>query len=92
MGYVFDFQDARAYAQWAALGYNQDAAALEHQLMLNLLSPSPGESVLDIGCGAGFSAKPLLEMGLNVTGLDPSPYMLDLCLKTLKERVDLYRG
>lgn len=92
MGYIFDFQDARAYTQWAASEYNRYAAALEHRLMINLLSPSPGESVLDIGCGAGFSSQPLLEMGLNVTGIDPSPYMLDFSFKTLNQRVDLYRG
>lgn len=92
MGYIFDFQDARAYEQWAALEYNQYASDLEHQLMLDLLHPSPGETVLDIGCGAGFSSQPLLEMGLNVTGLDPSPYMLDYSFKMLSHRVDLYRG
>jgi len=92
MGYVFDFQDARAYAQWATLEQNRRAALLENQLMRDLLQPSPGESLLDIGCGSGLSSQPLVEMGLNVTGIDPSPYMLDLSFKALHHRVDLYRG
>ncbi|WP_152972001.1 class I SAM-dependent methyltransferase [Desulfatitalea tepidiphila] len=92
MGYVFDFQDAREYEQWATLEHNRRAARLEHQLMFDLLQPSPNESVLDIGCGSGLSTRPLVEMGLNVTGVDPSPYMLDLCFAALQNRVELYRG
>ena len=92
MGYVFDFKDARAYAQWASGQCNQWATTVEQQLMLKLLKPASGESVLHIGCGTGLSTLPLLELGLNVTGLDPSPYMLDLSHATLGHRVDLYRG
>lgn len=92
MGYVFDFQDARAYTQWAARQPNQWASAMECELMLHLLKPAAGESILDIGCGAGVGTLPLLEMGLNVTGLDPSPYMLELSSNRLGHRVDLYRG
>ncbi len=92
MGHVFDFQDACAYANWVTEHRNQWAAALECELMLNLLKPNRGESVLNIGCGTGASTLPLLQMGLNVTGIDPSPYMLDIAGKTLGQRVDLYRG
>ena len=60
--------------------------------MVNLLKPEAGESILDIGCGAGGSIAPLLEMGLNVTGLDASPYMLELAANRLGQKVDLYRG
>ena len=45
-----------------------------------------------IGCGTGASAVPLLEKGLDVTGIDPSPYMLDILSATLGNRVSLYRG
>jgi SAM-dependent methyltransferase len=92
MGYVFDFNDARAYAQWIAQPRHQWAADLECGLIANLLKPAAGESILDIGCGVGGGTAALLEMGLNVTGIDPSPYMLDRCLERVGQRVDLYRG
>jgi SAM-dependent methyltransferase len=92
MGYVFDFQDARNYAKTIEKQRNRCMVALESQLMLNLLKPARGESILDIGCGTGISIEPLLECGLNVTGIDPSPYMMDIALEKLGQRVDLYRG
>jgi len=92
MGHVFDFKDARAYAEWVSRNQDQWVASLESRLMLKMLQPHAGESVLDIGCGTGASSIPLLQQGLNVTGIDPSPYMLDLSLEALGRRVDLYRG
>jgi SAM-dependent methyltransferase len=92
MGYVFDFQDSRDYVEWVSRKSNQQTAALQYRLMVDLLKPVQGESILDIGCGAGASTLPLIEMGLNVTGLDPSPYMLELCAARLGRRIDLYRG
>lgn len=92
MGYVFDFQDAQNYAQSIQKKRNHCMVALESQLMLNLLKPSAGESILDIGCGTGTSIMPLLENGLNVTGIDPSPYMLDIASDNFGQKVDLYRG
>ncbi len=92
MGYVFDFHDARSYAQSILQHHNRCAIALESQLMLNLLQPEAGESVLDIGCGTGASLEPFLAAGVDVTGIDPSPYMLDLAVNNLGHRVELYRG
>ncbi len=92
MGYVFDFNDANAYEHWFYKNRNRLAAELESRLMLNMLKPSPGELVLDIGCGIGSILTPLLDAGLQVTGIDPSPYMLDIILAQFNNRVDLYRG
>jgi len=92
MGYVFDFHDSKRYDQWMLKRRNRFAADLESRLMLGMLHPAAGESVLDIGCGTGASILPLLEKGLDVTGIDPSPYMLDILAKTLGHRVSLYRG
>jgi SAM-dependent methyltransferase len=92
MGYVFNFHDSRSYAQSLLRQPNRCAIALESQLMLNLLQPKAGDSVLDIGCGTGVNVAPLLEAGINVAGIDPSPYMLDLAIQNLGPRVDFYRG
>jgi SAM-dependent methyltransferase len=92
MGYVFDFHDARSYAQSLLQHPNRCAVALESQLMLNLLRPRCGDSVLDIGCGTGANLDPLMAAGINVTGIDPSPYMLDMAVNNWGHRVEFYRG
>ncbi|MGH8141908.1 MAG: class I SAM-dependent methyltransferase [Steroidobacteraceae bacterium] len=41
---------------------------------------APGASVLDIGCGHGEPiARYLIELGLNVRGVDSSPTLISLC-------------
>jgi SAM-dependent methyltransferase len=92
MGYVFDFNDALAYEKWLKNDRTRAAFGLESQLMVDMLKPLRGESLLDIGCGTGSSLLPFVELGLEATGLDASPYMLDIALQKLENRVDLYRG
>ena len=92
MGYVFDFNDAIYYQEWLNDPKNRFAADLEKRLMLNALNPVRGESVLDIGCGTGSGLQTFFDKGLQVTGLDPSPYMLDIATKNIGNRADLYRG
>jgi ubiquinone/menaquinone biosynthesis C-methylase UbiE len=36
----------------------------------------PRHAILDIGCGTGLASAPLIENGVNVTGVDPSEAML----------------
>ena len=92
MGYVFDFNDAMYYEEWLNDPKNRFAVDLEKHLMLNALKPVHGESILDIGCGTGFGLQTFLDKGLQVTGLDPSPYMLDIATKKFGHRADLHRG
>ena len=92
MGHVFDFNEAVAYEHWLQKPQSKKAFEFERQLMRDLLQPLRGETVLDIGCGTGACLAAFLEMGLRVTGLDPSSYMLDLALKKIGNRADLYRG
>ena len=92
MGYVFNFQDARAYGNWADNTRNRFEIDQENQLLIDMLQPLRGESVLEIGCGAGTTLAPLLEHGLRVTGIDPSPYMLDISIQRVGKRAELYRG
>ncbi len=92
MGHVFDFNEAVAYEHWLKKPQSKKAFELETQLMRDLLQPMRGETVLDIGCGTGACLVAFLEMGLRVTGVDPSTYMLDIALKKISTRADLYRG
>jgi SAM-dependent methyltransferase len=92
MGYIFDFHDAAAYDQWFCNRRNKLTSSLEIQLMLDMLRPLKRESVLDIGCGTGASLLPLIDMHLDTTGIDPSPYMLDIAYKNVNNRANLYRG
>jgi len=92
MGYVFDFNDASNYDCWFDKPQNRFAAGLEFQLMLDMLKPMDGNSLLDIGCGTGASLLPFLDRGLRITGIDPSPYMLDIAIKKVGHRADLHRG
>ncbi|MBW2570350.1 MAG: methyltransferase domain-containing protein [Deltaproteobacteria bacterium] len=92
MGYVFDFHDAVAYDKWFQKPHNRSISDLETRLMIDMLDPARGESVIDIGCGTGASLLPFVEKGLQVTGIDPSPYMLDIAARNLGNRADLHRG
>ena len=92
MGHIFDFNEAIAYEQWLNKPQSKKAFEMEAELMRDLLQPMGGETILDIGCGAGACLKAFLDMGLQVTGLDPSTYMLDIALEKIGNRADLYRG
>jgi len=92
MGYIFDFKDAVAYDQWLKQSKIRFSAELESRLMLDMLRPLRGESVLEIGCGTGERLCALIDSGLQVTGLDPSPYMLDIACRNVSHRVEFYRG
>jgi ubiquinone/menaquinone biosynthesis C-methylase UbiE len=92
MGYVFDFNDAVEYERWFNDPRNRFAVELENDLMLDMLKPVRGETVLDIGCGIGANLLSLLDRGVQATGLDPSPYMLDIASRKLGNRADLHRG
>ena len=49
----------------------------ESKKVFSLLDPKQGESLVDLGCGAGYYAIPLSsDFGLKVLGVDSSPSML----------------
>jgi len=92
MSYVFDFEEARSYEKWRQDSENRFSADLEKSLILDLVRPIPGERLLDIGCGVGEHLLIFVNKGLDVTGIDPSPYMLDIAREKLRHRAELHRG
>lgn len=92
MGHIFDLKDAKTYEDWLSGDKSRAVLAAETGLMVSMLKPVPGESLLDIGCGAGASIEPFLEKGISLTGIDPSPNMLDYAKQRLGNRADLHRG
>ena len=92
MGYVFDFKDAVNYDKWFEGPSNRKAFELEDRLLLNLLKPVHGRKLLDVGCGTGARWFSLLKKGVDITGLDPSPYMLDIAREKIQHRADYHRS
>ena len=92
MGYIFDFKDAIEYDKWLFGPQNNSIAVLEQKLMMDMVNPARGRRLLDIGCGTGARMLPFIEKGIDVTGIDPSPYMIDLGKEKLKNKMEFYRG
>ena len=89
---VFDFKDAQAYSRWMDDPRNAFAIEVESRLMMEMLAPLNTDTVLSIGGCAGTRLVPLMEERINLTAIDPSPYMLDLLSGYYANRVELYRG
>lgn len=92
MGYIFDFNDTKAFEEWCRTRHQIYDFGLQSTLMMKMLTPYPGRRVLDVGCGGGRSLQPVLDHGCQVTGVDPSPYMLDLAVDRYKNRVSFHRA
>ena len=63
-----------------------ERTAAEVELIWKLLELEPGLELLDLACGHGRIANPLAERGVRVTGLDATPYFLELARKDAAER------
>ncbi len=93
MGYVFTYKDSLACETWHNSRQFHRVKKNQGRLLLDLLKPRPCDSILDIGCGTGELLSYLTaQKGLQLSGADPSPYMLDFAKQKLGNRVDLHRA
>jgi ubiquinone/menaquinone biosynthesis C-methylase UbiE len=92
MGLIFDIQAARLYESWCRSPQGRAMERSAEKLTLTLLDPQPGERVLDIGCGAGNNLLFFSKLGLDITGIDASPYMISMARERLGSRCALKRG
>jgi SAM-dependent methyltransferase len=71
--------DLIAMAQtWSAAGYAENARFVADlgAPLLDLLSPQPGERILDLGCGDGALTERIAAAGAQVVGVDVSENLL----------------
>ena len=64
------------YERWFQTPIGRLVKKFEVELILDLLKPSPGERILDAGCGTGIFTGDILERRTRVAGLDLSLPML----------------
>jgi ubiquinone/menaquinone biosynthesis C-methylase UbiE len=65
---------------WSAGAFEEVAEAIHdmHVALVEALGPQPGESWLDVGCGAGHLAELAAGAGARVTGIDLSPRLIEV--------------
>ena len=64
------------YDEWFRTPVGTLVKRYESALLLDLLQPSPGERILDVGCGTGIFTLDVLKLGPSVVGLEISLPML----------------
>ena len=61
-------------------------------LTLDLTAPRAGERLLDVGCGSGENLSLFRRKGCDVTGIDPSPFLVDQAGQRLGNRAEFHIG
>jgi ubiquinone/menaquinone biosynthesis C-methylase UbiE len=92
MRHIFEKKLFGLYEQWQRSAEGMLLDQLSTELIARILQPKRGERVLDIGCGAGNHLLFFYRIGLDVTGLDASPFMLDIARSRLGHKASLKDG
>ena len=84
----FNFEDLFGdnYFYFYELSLTAERTKREAETLWRLLALEPGRALLDLGCGHGRMANALAEQGASVTGLDASPYFLEIARKDAASR------
>jgi ubiquinone/menaquinone biosynthesis C-methylase UbiE len=92
MGLIFDINTAKLYESWCHSPQGKAVEQSAERVFLTLLDPQPGERVLDIGCGDGNHLLFFSKLGLDISGIDASPYMISKARERLGRQCFLKTG
>ena len=92
MGQIFDIHLAKAYDSWCKSPRGLRMEQFLEHMISETLKPFKQERVLDIGCGSGNHLSMADRMGMDITGIDASPYMLSLAKDRLGSRCELKKA
>lgn len=77
---IFD-KYAEVYDKWFITPAGNKVFDLELNTLFELIDPSPGMTMLDIGIGTGLFALEFSRRGVTVSGIDPSEKMIAIARK-----------
>jgi ubiquinone/menaquinone biosynthesis C-methylase UbiE len=92
MGHIFDIHLAKAYENWCRSPKGLRMELFIEKMISDTLKPFKHESVLDVGCGSGNHLLLASRHGLDITGIDASPYMLSLAKNRLGDKCELKKA
>jgi SAM-dependent methyltransferase len=83
--------DPAAYEAWYHTPRGAWIGDVEFSLLMRLLQPQTGQSLLDVGSGTGYFSRRFAGAGLHVTGVDPQPDMIRYA-RTQNDNVEYIDG
>lgn len=92
MGLILDHDSSKLYESWTKSKHGRVIDRMVEECVFTLLDPKPGERVLDIGCGDGNHLLMFNRMGLDISGIDASAYMINRAKERLGKKCILKTG
>ena len=92
MGHIFDIHLAKTYENWSRSPKGLRMESFIEKMISDTLKPFKNESVLDVGCGSGNHLLLASRIGMDITGIDASPYMLSLAKSRLGSQCELKKA
>jgi SAM-dependent methyltransferase len=89
---LFDPLQAASGDQWLKTELGRYIFSRQEKLILDLVSPVAGESLLDVGCGTGNYLSMFQHKKCVLTGIDPSIKALELARNKLGNQCELVQG